>query len=150
MTSGATAKSPHRRLTLAVLAAATVGIGLIVHRVVDGAVGDITGDALYAVLIYLLVAFFAARWSRLAVACVAFVVCAGVEVLQLTGLPREWATAFPPIRLVLGSGFDVRDLAVYAAAVAAAALIDVAVGRASADAAPGNTAGRPPEGERPA
>ncbi|WP_435745937.1 DUF2809 domain-containing protein [Microbacterium sp. PMB16] len=149
MTNDAPAPLTRRRVTLAVLAAGTVGIGLLVHRGVGGTVGDIAGDALYAVLIYLLAALVAPRAHRAAAALIAFAVCAGVELLQLTALPRAWADVFPPIELVLGSGFDARDLGVYALAVAAASLIDVAVTRLSADAASGNATGRPPEGERP-
>lgn len=149
MSDSPTVNSTRRRITLAVVAAVTVGIGLVVHLGVSGMIGDIVGDALYAVLIYLLVAFLAPRRPRPAIAVVAFVFCAAVELLQLTGLPREWATLFPPIRLVLGSGFDVRDLAVYAGAVAVAALVDVVVTRASAGSGPTNATGRPPEGERP-
>lgn len=149
MTHSAAAKTSRRRVTLAVLAVATVGIGLVVHSRASGAVGDITGDALYAVLVYVLVAFVYPRWSRLPVAIVAFAFCAGIELLQLSGLPREWATAFPPIRFVLGTGFDVRDIAVYAGAAAAAALVDVVITRALAGTRPRNATGRSPEGERP-
>jgi hypothetical protein len=46
-----------------------------------------------------------------------------------------------------------RDIVVYAAAAAAASLADVVLTRALAPAlngaGPGNTTGRPPEGERP-
>ncbi|KJL23736.1 hypothetical protein RN51_01271 [Microbacterium oxydans] len=149
MTIDAALTSSRRRITLAVLAVATVPIGLVVHRSVAGVVGDVIGDALYAVLIYLLVALIAGRWRPLAPALVAFVFCAGVELFQLTGIPREWASVLPPVRLVLGSGFDGRDIVVYAGAVAMAALVDRAVSRAAADSTPGNATGRPPEGERP-
>jgi hypothetical protein len=153
MTNDPVAKTVRRRIVLAVLAATTVGLGLLVHRNSSGMLGDITGDALYAALIYLLAAFVAPRWPRPAVALFAFAVCGGVELLQLTGLPRDWASAFPPIELVLGSGFDMRDIVVYAAAAAAASLADVVLTRALAPAlngaGPGNTTGRPPEGERP-
>lgn len=138
-----------RRPQLALLAAVTVGLGLFVHRSIDGAVGDIAGDALYAVLIYLLAAFVAPRAHRAAPASVAFAVCSGIELLQLTALPREWAAVFPPIELVLGSGFDPRDIAVYGVAVAAASLVDAALSRRAARSVSGNATGRSPEGERP-
>ncbi|MGH3691796.1 MAG: DUF2809 domain-containing protein [Microbacterium sp.] len=149
MTIDAAASTVRRRSVLAVLAAATIGLGLLVHRNVDGALGDIAGDALYAALIYLMVAFVAPRRRRATVALVAFAGCAGVELLQLTALPRAWASVFPPIELVLGSGFDVRDIVVYAGAACAASLIDVALTRALAGAGSRNATGRPPEGERP-
>ncbi|QNA93043.1 DUF2809 domain-containing protein [Microbacterium sp. Se63.02b] len=138
-----------RRIVLLVLAAVTVAAGLIVHRTVTGVPGDIAGDALYAVLISLLVALVAPRAHPAAVAVIAFAVCAAVELLQLTGLPRELASVFLPTTLVLGSGFDARDIVVYAVAVAATALTDGAVSRAMAGAEPRDATGRPPEGERP-
>ena len=138
-----------RRIALAVLAATTIGLGLFIHRSVGGTVGDISGDALYAVLIYLLAALVAPTARRPIVAVTAFAVCGGIELLQLTSLPREWAAVFPPIELVLGSGFDARDVVVYAAAAAAASAIDIAVTRRFVGAASGNATGRPPEGERP-
>ncbi|PRB10422.1 DUF2809 domain-containing protein [Microbacterium sp. MYb62] len=149
MTNDAAAKTPRRRVVLSVLAVVTIGVGLVVHRGLPGTIGDIAGDALYAVLVYLLVAVIVPRCSRAAVAAVAFAICTGIELLQMTGLPREWAAAFPPIELVLGSGFDLRDIVVYATAVTAAFLIDHAVALASAGAARRNATGRPPGGERP-
>ena len=138
-----------RRIALAVLAATTIGLGLFIHRSVGGTVGDISGDALYAVLIYLLTALVAPRAPRPLVAAFAFAVCTAVELLQLTALPREAASMFPPIELVLGSGFDARDIVVYAAAVAAASVIDIAITRIRVGTASENDEGRPPEGERP-
>lgn len=149
MTNDPPANRVRRRIALAALAAATIGLGLFVHRSVGGTVGDVAGDALYAVLIYLLTALVAPRARRPVVAAIAFAVCTGVELLQLTALPRETAAVFPPIELVLGSGFDVRDIVVYAAAVAAASAIDIVVTRVLVGAASENDEGRPPEGERP-
>lgn len=149
MTNAPPSPRLHRRVALAALAAVTVGTGLVVHRSVGGAVGDIAGDALYALLVYLLAALVAPRARRQVIAVIAFAVCTAVELLQLTALPREWAAIFPPIELVLGSGFDARDVVVYAAAVAAASVVDIAVTRAFLVTASGNATGRPPEGERP-
>ena len=72
----------------------------------------------------------------------------GLEIGQ-PGLPVLLQPVFPPIELVLGSGFDVRDIVVYAAAVAAASAIDIVVTRVLVGAASENDEGRPPEGERP-
>lgn len=138
-----------RRIVLFILAAVTVTAGLIVHCTVTGVPGDVAGDALYAVLIFLLVALVAPRAHPAAVAVIAFAVCAAVELLQLTGLPRELASVFPPSALILGSGFDARDIVVYAVAVAVTALADGAISRAKAGDMPRNATGRPPEGERP-
>lgn len=89
--------------------------------------GDIAGDALYAVLIYALITCALPRARSDAVAVAAALVCATVEFSQLTGIPRALAEAFPPVQLVLGSGFDPRDLAVYVCAVAVTVAIDVGV-----------------------
>lgn len=129
MTTDAVPGPRRRRIVLAVLAVVTVGVGLLVHRVVPGEIGDIAGDALYAVLVFVLVAFILPGRRRSAVAVVAFAVCVAVELFQLTGLPQEWGAAFPPIGLVLGSGFDARDILVYAGGVAAASLADHAITR---------------------
>lgn len=153
MTNDARATTHRRRLVLSILAILTVIIGLATHRGLPGAICDIAGDALYAILVYLLIALVVPRRTRAAVAVIAFAVCAGIELFQLTGLPREWASAFPPVGLVLGSGFDVRDVIVYAGAVTAAALVDHLIehlaDRVSAEDTSGNATGRPPEGERP-
>lgn len=63
------------------------------------------------------------------VAVIAGSLCVAIELFQLTGLPRVWAAAFPPIALVLGTGFDARDIVVYIAAVIVIALVDEAIGR---------------------
>ncbi len=101
------------------------------HRYGSGDAGDIVGDALYATLIYLLLALLAPRSPRRLIGALALIFCALVEFLQLTGIPREAATVFPPAALVLGAGFDQRDLLVYAAAVVIVMIIDVALSRAT-------------------
>lgn len=117
-----------RRLIAAGLAAATVVAGLAVRFALrGGAASDIAGDALYAVLVYLIVVFLAPRARPAAVAAVAGSLCVAIELFQLTGLPVAWAATFPPIALVLGSGFDARDIVVYLVAVAAAAFIDKSI-----------------------
>ncbi|GAB3600784.1 hypothetical protein GCM10027408_29620 [Microbacterium tumbae] len=107
----------------------TIAAGLIVHRSVSGAVGDIAGDALYAVLIYLLAVLVLPRTSRTTLAALALLFCFGIELLQLTGVPTAAARAFPIAALVLGQGFDQRDLLVYAAAVVAVLCLDAAISR---------------------
>lgn len=101
------------------------------HRYGSGDSGDIVGDALYATLLYLLLALLAPRSPRRMLAALALILCAGVEFLQLTGIPRDLAAVFPPAALVLGAGFDQRDLLVYAAAVVITMIIDVAISRAT-------------------
>lgn len=130
MPDSATPASGRRRIVALLLAVVTVIAGWVVARVLPDSVGtDIAGDALYAVLIYLLVVMLAPRLRPASVAVIAATFCVAVELFQLTGLPRVWAESFRPIALVLGSGFDARDLVVYVVAVALAALLDSVVAR---------------------
>lgn len=111
------------------VAGAVLVAGLLVHRFGADDVGDIAGDALYAVLIYLLFATLLSRSSRTLPAALAIIFCTAVEFLQLTDLPHRVADAFPPSALVLGSGFDQRDLLVYPASVLLALAVDAALSR---------------------
>ncbi|WP_201799296.1 DUF2809 domain-containing protein [Subtercola vilae] len=90
---------------------------------------DASGDALYAALIYLLLALIlTVRQSpRLLAAGLALAFCWIIEFLQLTDLPARIDAAFPPAALVLGSTFAPTDLAAYAVGVTLALLADVAV-----------------------
>lgn len=103
--------------------------GLFVHRFGEGDRGDIAGDALYAVLIYLLWVFALPRRPRSLVAALAIIFCSAVELLQLTDVPERAAAVFPPAVLILGAEFDQRDLLVYAFTIILVMLIDVAVSR---------------------
>lgn len=119
------------------LAIGTIALGLAVHWRGDALspnVRDVLGDALWAAMV---VWWFAAaapairlRWR----AAMALVFCCAVEVSQLFRLPaldalRRTAAG----HLVLGSGFDPRDLASYAAGVFAAVLFERAIERRRTD-----------------
>lgn len=120
-----------RRLVAAAAAAVTIAVGLGVHRFApDGAVSDIAGDALYALLVYLLAVVIVPRRAVWVPALVAWVWCTAIELFQLTGLPLAWGDAFPPTMLVLGTVFDARDLVVYTVTVLAAATADRRAGAA--------------------
>lgn len=119
-----------RRLAAAAAVLCLVLAGLAVHLLLpDSAFSDIAGDALYAGAVYAGLVLVAARWHPLVVGAVALAWCVGVELLQLTGMPERIGGVFPPVMLVLGTVFDARDLVVYAVAVAAATILDLALGR---------------------
>ncbi|MEE1620991.1 DUF2809 domain-containing protein [Zafaria sp. J156] len=122
-------RRPGRRPALAAAAVLTVALGLGVRGLGEGAWTGPAGDALYAVLVYVLVAFVLPRRPRAFVALLAVGVCAGIELFQLTGLPAELGRAWPPARLVLGTTFGLADLAAYAVGVAAAWTADSAADR---------------------
>ena len=93
-----------RRAAFVALACATIAVGLVVH---------LRGTAL-------------APRARLAIrSAAAYVVCAGVEVSQLYHTPTLDAVRATMLgHLVLGSGFDPRDLVAYAVGVGLAALLE--------------------------
>lgn len=127
---------PHRRRRLAALLVlvVTVVAGLLVHKVLPGSTAtDIAGDALYTVAVYAgLVMLFPALPPR-AVAVLAGAWSVAVELFQATGIPMELSRRFPPIALVLGTGFNPRDLVVYVLAAAAAWAVDDTLTRRAAE-----------------
>jgi hypothetical protein len=121
--------TPARRRLVALAAlVVVVAAGLFVAKVLpSSATTDIAGDALYAVAVYTGLVLLLPRVGRVILAIAATGWCVFVELLQLSGLPVALAERVPPIALVLGTGFDARDLVVYASAVLVAAVADAAV-----------------------
>lgn len=112
-----------RRLTLAAAAGLIVITGLIVHYSTVGGAADFVADALYAVLVYLLLSMFFVRQHIWQPALGAIVLCAGIEALQLTGLPALVGEILPPLQLVLGTTFGALDLVAYVVGVLVAAAV---------------------------
>ncbi len=112
------------RVRFVALALATIVVGLLVHRggvPLPGAARDVAGDALWAMMIAWWVGAIlpGAPMGRRAGAALG--ICALVEASQLYHSPvlDGWRQTVPG-HLVLGSDFDPRDLAAYAAGVLAA------------------------------
>jgi hypothetical protein len=108
-------------------------VGLVVHWYGAGLgpdTRDALGDALWAVMIAWWVGVVA-PCIRLAVrGAMAYGVCVALELSQLYHAPWLDAVRATPLgHLVLGSGFDARDLAAYAGGVAMAALLEVLLAR---------------------
>ena len=117
------------RLNYIVAAIATIVVGLVVH-LPGAALGrvtrDVLGDALWAMMIVWWAGALAPRARLLVRSAAAYAVCAVVEVSQLYHAPTlDAIRATQAGHLVLGSGFDPRDLAAYALGVTVAALIAV-------------------------
>jgi hypothetical protein len=122
-----------RRARFAALALSTIGIGLLVHgrgAALGPVARDVVGDALWAAMILWWIGAVAPRARLVVRSAVAYVICAGVEVSQLYHAPALDAARATPIgHLVLGSGFDGRDLPAYALGVMGAAFLEAAVAR---------------------
>ena len=113
----------NRRLRLAGIGGLIVATGLLVHFLTQGSVSDFVGDALYAVLVYLVVSIVVVRRPTLQVAVVAILLCVALEVFQLTGVPSSLAEDFAPVRYLLGTTFNALDLVAYVVGVLAAAAV---------------------------
>ena len=119
MTAGSRA-----RLVYITLALITIALGLWVHRgAALGAVArDVLGDALWATMIAWWIGAVAPRMHLTGRSAVAFGICVAVEVSQLIHMPALDSLRSTPMgHLVLGSGFDPRDIVAYATGVAIAA-----------------------------
>lgn len=114
-----------RRRTLVGLAV-VIALGLASRRLPIGvALWDKSaGDALYAVMVYLVLSLVrpAAHPARLGVS--AFLVCAAIETFQLTGIPAGLPRL---LRFVLGTSFAWHDMACYVVGAAAPALFEARI-----------------------
>jgi hypothetical protein len=117
-----------RRAVFVVLALATIVAGLVVHRggIPLGPVArDVTGDALWAAMIAWGLGAVAPRRPIVVRSAVALAVCVAVELSQLVHTPSLDVLRTTTLgHLVLGQGFDPRDLAAYTLGVAVASLLE--------------------------
>ncbi|MFF1573802.1 DUF2809 domain-containing protein [Leifsonia sp. NPDC058292] len=118
-----------RRMVLGGAGAGILVAGLAVHAVGVGPVAGFAGDALYAALIFVLVALVAPRLPSLGAASIALGFCALIELLQLTPVPAALSRSIPGASLVVGSTFQWSDLAAYTIGAALAGMIDTVVRR---------------------
>jgi uncharacterized membrane protein YdbT with pleckstrin-like domain len=112
-----------RRRMLAAVAGLILVTGLVVHFAIQSAAGNFVADALYTVMLFVVLSFIFVRTSAWWIAAATFLFCVGIELLQLTGLPASLAEVFPPSRLVLGTTFAVIDLLAYLLGALSAALV---------------------------
>jgi ADP-ribosyl-[dinitrogen reductase] hydrolase len=116
------------RLPYLALAAGTIAAGLLVR---GGALGlsavarDVVGDALWAAMMLWMVSALAPGLPLRSRGGAALWVCVLVEVSQLYHAPWiDTARQTLPGQLVLGSGYDPRDIIAYAVGVLAGAMLD--------------------------
>ena len=126
MSSAIRTRSAHVWLALSAIAA-----GLVVHFAGGGlqpAVQDVIGDALWA---FMMACWVGAAGPSLGLGVrggLSLAICFGVEFSQLYHAPALDAVRVTTAgHLVLGSGFDPRDLVAYSAGVAAAVLLERAL-----------------------
>ena len=116
-----------RRVRYLVLAIGTIAIGLIIHLgggLLSPSVRDVLGDGLWAMMIVWWMGVAAPRLPLRTRGLAAFAICVGVELSQ-----RYHAPLLDTLRrtvlgqLVLGSGYDPRDLISYAVGVGIAVVL---------------------------
>ena len=116
-----------RRLALLFAATDVAVLGLVLHFFVPGDISSLITDALFTVLVYLLLALALPAARKIWVALAAFGVSAFIEIAQLTGVPAQLAESFPPSRLVFGTTFSALDLVAYAVGAAVVWMADTAL-----------------------
>jgi Protein of unknown function (DUF2809) len=120
------------------LALGTIAIGLLVHwraTPLPFIVRDVLGDALWAMMVAWWAGALAPDMRPGVRSGLALAFCWAVEFSQLYHLPElDAVRRTTPGQLVLGSGFDVRDLGAYAMGVLAALLLERAIRRSRAGA----------------
>jgi hypothetical protein len=126
-----------RRGAILLLAPATVAAGLASRKVLSGLPAKLAGDALYTVLVYVLVLLVAPDARVRRAFAIALGVSFAVEFAQLTPYPAWLSSKHVILRLIFGTTFGWIDLAGYVVgAVAAAGLHSLAVrGRSAPPAA---------------
>ena len=103
--------------------ALTIFMGLLSRKI--SAIPTITGDVLYAVMIYWLSRFLFTRKSLLFSFTTTLIFCFAIEFLQLVQHPLLiWIRNNPLLRLVFGQGFLWSDLVAYCLGTVGAACID--------------------------
>jgi hypothetical protein len=109
---------PRHRAILLAATLATIIAGLLTRHYLTGPLAKYLGVALYAVMIFLLVAFTIPRSKTHHIAAIALAICFAIEFLQLTPIPANINSHMPLMRLVLGEHFSWWDLVAYAGGVA--------------------------------
>ncbi len=124
---GPAPRDARRRSRLRVLAVlvAVVALGLVVTTQVPDPVGDVVGDLLYAVAVYVALALVAPRLRPWVAGTVTLAWCWLVETLQATPVVGTVVEVAPQAVWVLGSTFTVRDLVLYLLGVLLAVGLDV-------------------------
>ncbi len=124
------------RIRFVGFAVATAAVGLFVFRAggaLPPAMRDVLGDALWAAMVTWWIAAAAPTARRPWRAVLALALCFVIEFSQLHHAPALDAFRRTTIgHLLLGSGFDSRDLIAYAAGVFGAVLVERATTRRAA------------------
>ena len=115
--------SGRRRAGAIAAAFVTLGAGLAARAFLDGAPAKILGVALWATLVYWLVAFCAPTWRVAQVALSTLAISWTVELAQLTPVPAALSARHVLLRMIFGTTFSAWDLPMYVGGVALGAVV---------------------------
>lgn len=113
-----------RRLATTGAAAITLASGVAARRWLDGAPAKILGVALWATLVYWLVACTAPSWRPREVALLTLAISWGVELAQITPVPAALSARHVLLRMIFGTTFSAWDLPMYCGGIALAMIVD--------------------------
>lgn len=104
------------------LAGAAIALGLFSRKVPLGFFlwDKSLGDALYAVMVFAFVAFVRPNARPRSIGIVAFAICFGLELFQLTGIPKTLPRI---LRTAIGDTFAWHDVLCYAAGAVLAVFV---------------------------
>jgi len=110
------------RLTYALLIIIVIALGILSRKIPQ--IPPITGDVLYAVMMFLIIRFFSIRLNDKIAALLSLSICYGIELSQLYQAP--WINQIRNTTLgglVLGHGFLWSDMVAYTAGSAICLLV---------------------------
>jgi hypothetical protein len=102
-----------RRILAAGCGALTLASGVAARAFLTGALAKILGVALWAALVYFIVAFFAPSWRPRRVATLTIAISWAVELAQLTPGPAWLSSKHVLLRMIFGTTFSAWDLPMY-------------------------------------
>ncbi|MBX3407992.1 MAG: DUF2809 domain-containing protein [Phycisphaeraceae bacterium] len=108
---------------------AVIALGLLIRAVLAGAPAKYLGVALWAMSVYFLLLVISPRMRPVHALVWCLVISWGVELAQITGIPRRFSSMHPLLRLVFGEVYNPADLVALAAGSAAGWAVWVALGR---------------------
>lgn len=129
MSLNAILRSAQPRTLPAAIWCVVIALGLLGRAVLSGAPAKYLGVALWAMSVYFLLLVISPRMRPVHALLGCLVISWGVELAQLTDVPRRLSSIHPMLRLVFGEVYNPADLVALAAGGVAGWAAWIALGR---------------------